>query len=585
MAQRIAPRPPKAADSDKLDGVDGSGYATAAYVDSVAAGLDPKGSVRAATTANISLSGLQTVDGVALVAGDRVLVKDQTTPSQNGIYVVAAGAWARASDFDGSPASEVTSGAYCYVTEGTVNGGTAFILSTPDPIVLGTTGLSFTAFTGPLQNVGRIRQVAGSPAGVSNGDVWLDTTTNELKFRTSGTSRAAQGTEAKDVASGYVGLTSGRQITPGSTNLSTATRTAGSTFNANNATVNPCDASAAAFATTLPLANAQQGKFFIFVKTDSSANAVTLQRQGSDTIAGATSIVLSQQYQFVLLAADGTSTWNILAQGLASTNGAVRVPTLSADPSSPAAGEVWMESSGGLFKFRSPGGVTRSIEHGGNKDAASGYVGLNASKQINPASFNIGTAAATSGATLTASSNTMQRGDASAGAFGFTLPLASAQVGKVFIFTKTDASGNTVSVNTAGSDTIAGVASLALVGMNQYLALVSDGVSAWNPVSLGVGASFGVPVFTRSGTTSLGHHATTVNRCDASTGAITITLPSAAGAPGKLFIFKKVDATANAVTIQRSGADTIDDATSLVLNTKHQSVTLVADGAGMWMVV
>jgi phage-related tail fiber protein len=58
-------------------------------------GLEPKQSVRAASTANIAtLSGPMTLDGVALVAGDRVLVKDQTTAGQNGIYVVAAGAWA-----------------------------------------------------------------------------------------------------------------------------------------------------------------------------------------------------------------------------------------------------------------------------------------------------------------------------------------------------------------------------------------------------------------------------------------------------------------------------------------------------------
>ena len=72
------------------------------YVDNLSAGLAWKDSVRAATTANITLSAPQTVDTVSVIAGDRVLVKNQTTPSQNGIYVVAAGAWTRATDADTS---------------------------------------------------------------------------------------------------------------------------------------------------------------------------------------------------------------------------------------------------------------------------------------------------------------------------------------------------------------------------------------------------------------------------------------------------------------------------------------------------
>lgn len=65
-----------------------------------APGLDPKASVAAATTASITLSGLQTIDGVVLLAGNRVLVKDQSLPAQNGIYVAASGAWVRTSDMD-----------------------------------------------------------------------------------------------------------------------------------------------------------------------------------------------------------------------------------------------------------------------------------------------------------------------------------------------------------------------------------------------------------------------------------------------------------------------------------------------------
>lgn len=104
---------------------------------------DWKQSVRAATTANITLSGAQTIDGVSVIAGDRVLVKSQSTGSQNGIYVAASGAWSRATDADVS--SEVTCGLTCLVEEGTANGGKPFILTTANPITLGSTSLTFTA--------------------------------------------------------------------------------------------------------------------------------------------------------------------------------------------------------------------------------------------------------------------------------------------------------------------------------------------------------------------------------------------------------------------------------------------------------
>lgn len=120
--------------------------ATKAYVDATASGLDIKTSVRVATTADITLSGAQTIDGVSVVAGDRVLVKAQTSGADNGIYVANASAWSRASDANVS--SEVTAGLFTFVSEGTVNGNSGFVLTTDDVITLGTTALVFTQFSG-----------------------------------------------------------------------------------------------------------------------------------------------------------------------------------------------------------------------------------------------------------------------------------------------------------------------------------------------------------------------------------------------------------------------------------------------------
>lgn len=119
--------------------------ATKAYVDNIAAGLAWKAPVRAAATANITLSGTQTVDGVALIAGDRVLAPVQTTASQSGIYVVAAGAWSRSTDADS--AAELLN-ATVFVSEGTANGDKAFTQTTNAPITVGTTSLTWVQFGG-----------------------------------------------------------------------------------------------------------------------------------------------------------------------------------------------------------------------------------------------------------------------------------------------------------------------------------------------------------------------------------------------------------------------------------------------------
>jgi len=125
--------------------------ATREYVDTVIvealSKLDYKHSVLAATTANITLSGIQTIDGELLQAGARVLVKDQAQAKENGIYVVpAAGAWKRAQDADTSV--EVTPGLFVSVEKGTINGDSVWQLVTDAPIVLGTTALAFEMVAG-----------------------------------------------------------------------------------------------------------------------------------------------------------------------------------------------------------------------------------------------------------------------------------------------------------------------------------------------------------------------------------------------------------------------------------------------------
>jgi hypothetical protein len=98
--------------------------ATKGYVDNAVSGVSWKAAVRVATTANIALSGLQVIDGVTLVANDRVLVKNQTVGSNNGIYLAGASAWTRAPDADTE--AEMHSAAV-FVREGTTNADTAWV--------------------------------------------------------------------------------------------------------------------------------------------------------------------------------------------------------------------------------------------------------------------------------------------------------------------------------------------------------------------------------------------------------------------------------------------------------------------------
>lgn len=127
--------------------------------------LDNKQSVRVATTANIALAGLQVLDGVTLLAGDRVLVKNQTVAKDNGIYIAAAPAWVRAPDADTN--AEVTSALLVSVEQGTALADTRWQLVTDGVIVLGTTPLTFQNVTqgfAPINSPALISPTANTPA-------------------------------------------------------------------------------------------------------------------------------------------------------------------------------------------------------------------------------------------------------------------------------------------------------------------------------------------------------------------------------------------------------------------------------------
>mgnify|MGYP003303474488 CR=1 FL=1 len=159
--------------------------ATKAYVDAVKVGLDFKDSVRVATTGNITIASDlnvgDSIDGVTLADGDRVLVKDQSTASQNGIYTAGTSP-ARATDADAD--AEVTAGLFVFVEEGTANSDNGYVLSTDGTITVGSTALTFTQFSGAGQIVaGDALSKSGNTLNVNDDNITVEVSSDNLRIK------------------------------------------------------------------------------------------------------------------------------------------------------------------------------------------------------------------------------------------------------------------------------------------------------------------------------------------------------------------------------------------------------------------
>lgn len=264
--------------------------------------LDSKQSVRAATTANIALAGLQTIDGVALVVGDRVLVKNQAVAKDNGVYVAAAGVWSRAADADTN--AEVTSALLVSVEQGTTLADTRWQLITDGVIVVGATALTF-------QNVTQGFALINSPALITP-----TATTTPAQFDSS---KLLATTEFVQRSSGNLA---------GQTNVSALPATLAAA-NAGTRIV-----TLVAGTLTLPALSAVPvgSRFYIL---NSAPGLITVSRQGTDQIAALTlgsqtSIPIPQASYGVFTA--GSSSW-VLEEG----DAALRYSALMTGPYWPTA--------------------------------------------------------------------------------------------------------------------------------------------------------------------------------------------------------------------------------------------------------
>ncbi len=244
--------------------------------------IDSKQSVRVATTANIALTGLQSIDGVALAVGDRVLVKNQNLAKDNGIWLAAAVGWTRAADADSN--AEVTSALLVSVEQGTTLADTRWQLITDGAIVLGTTELTFQNITqgfAPINAPVLVNPTANTPPHF---DVSQKLATTEFVQRAAGSLRSETAVNSSTTLSmNAVGqLIVGIGSTP--------------------------------FTTTLPLAaNAPSGSQIHFLASAPISTWV-IQRQGVDILdnyAGGTYIVLGLG-DTATFESNGVGTWRLV---------------------------------------------------------------------------------------------------------------------------------------------------------------------------------------------------------------------------------------------------------------------------------
>jgi hypothetical protein len=169
--------------------------ANKAYVDNVVQGIDAKASCAAATTGNVTLSGTQTIDGYALTVGQRVLVKDQSTASQNGIYVVASGSWSRSADAD---TWDELVAAFTFIEHGTTNANNGYICTIPASGTLGTTAVTWAQFSG---------------AGQITAGTGMSKTGNTLNVNTASAARIVVGADDIDLATTGVTASTYKSVT------------------------------------------------------------------------------------------------------------------------------------------------------------------------------------------------------------------------------------------------------------------------------------------------------------------------------------------------------------------------------------
>ena len=276
------------------DPADAQDAATKSYVDSVAQGLDTKASVVAATTANITLSGTQTIDSVVLIAGDRVLVKNQTLSQNNGIYLCAAGAWTRTTDMDSW--AEVP-GAYVFVEGGTTLADTGWVCTSDAGGTLGTTAIVWTQFSGAgSYTAGTGLTLTGTVFSVDAAQSQITSVGTLTSLSVTGNITGGNLTTTGTLSAGNTTVTGGFSVSGNATfgNLTSSTITSIGNLTAPNISVDHIIGSGMNVASTGNLLLSGTGNVLIFSSGEINLNAVGNITANSKNITGVADPVQAQ---------------------------------------------------------------------------------------------------------------------------------------------------------------------------------------------------------------------------------------------------------------------------------------------------
>lgn len=316
------------------------------------------------------------------------------------------------------------------------------------------------------------------------------------------------------------------------------------------------DASGGNITLTLPSATSAERRWYYIIKTDATANTVTIDGNGTDTINGALTYVLSNQHDAVMIHSEGLGIWFAYGESSAisvqpgtAPNAAYYSATSTVDDTPdlqfPAAGPVVNEAGSATTDFRVEGDTETQLLF---IDASEDDVIINGN---NTTTMNF----RVEGALLTSLFEVI-------------------------------AGSDDVVVNDSGGST----GTFRVEGDNDVNLIFTDGandrvgIRQGTPTSgLHLGASFAAPIRTITTTDTAAATDYTI-LCDATGGAVTLSLPAASGVSGRIYNFKKIDATANACTIDPNGAETIDGAATLATTTQFTNTQFQSNGTA-WFVL
>jgi hypothetical protein len=282
--------------------------ATKTYVDSVAEGLDIKESVLVATTANITLSGYQTIDGYSITQDNlRVLVKDQTTLSENGIYLTNSSTWTRAAD--ANTTGDLDGGSFVWVELGTTNGDSGWAVTSDGTITIGASNISWVQFSG----AGQI--TAGTALAKSGNTLNVQLTDSTSSTSTTTAATPASVKSAYDLAAGKIASVSG--TSPISVTAGTApTVSVSAASTAASGVVQLTDSTSSTSTTTAATPNSVKTAYDLASAAIPKNTATTagdlLYASGSATI---TRLAVGSAGQVLTVGTAGVPVWGTAASG------------------------------------------------------------------------------------------------------------------------------------------------------------------------------------------------------------------------------------------------------------------------------